>query len=281
MPSGAIVVVGASGFLGSAVCSVLADAGASVVAASRGSGTKHPDPRLASCGIERLGEHAGAVCLHLGGSSDPADIAMRFDEHLKEAEEAAEKIIRAGFSRVVLASSAAVYDDSSPEPRAEESPVNPATAYGRLKRRMEEMFSSSGGAIARISNVYGPRMQANNVIPEIARQLESGDRVRLRNLTGIRDYLFVSDAARALAELTRADLKGVYNVSTGRGTSVDELITAVGRALGRERVAREAVADSGRLSALVLNPAKIRRDLGWQPQVSLADGLRYLAKKPV
>ncbi len=82
--------------------------------------------------------------------------------------------------------------------------------------------------IARLFNLYGPHHTVSHLIPTIVAQAISGDRLRLGDLTTVRDFVSVTDAASAIVELLTRGPGGTYNIGTGRATSgenVVELIT--------------------------------------------------------
>jgi UDP-glucose 4-epimerase len=255
------VVTGASGFIGSALCARLELSGASVKRARRG----EPLPKI-----------PGAVCVHLAANNDPRDIEARYEENRREALDLAARVLDAGYSRVVFASSALVYGDAAAEPRREDSPLAPTSAYGRLKRDVEALFADGPHAVARISNVYGPGMSPVNVFSHILGQLRASGEVRMRNLSSVRDYIFVADAADALAALAAADAKGVFNVSTGRGTRVDELVSALARLSGRAGASAAAEDPNPPPSVLILDPSRLAGALGWRAKIPLEKGLGTL-----
>jgi len=187
---------------------------------------------------------------------------------------------------VLFASSAAVYPDRS-GPITEECPVAPLDLYGRTKAMGEELlirFGAETGArcvIARLFNVIGKRETNPHVLPEIVEQLRKGPaRLRLGNLHTTRDYTDVVDVAEALGRLLRASSgdTAVFNVGSGRGVSVTELVSLCERILGRELMVavdaarvrphdrKELVADAGLLRSLT----------GWSPKRSLEETLASL-----
>lgn len=258
-----VVVTGSSGFIGSALCARLESSGVRVLRASRGG----PLPAA-----------PGAVCVHLAASNDPRDIEARYKENRRESLELGRRVLGAGYARVVFASSALVYGDAEASPRREDSPLAPTSAYGRLKREVEALFGGAPHAVARISNVYGPGMSPVNVFSHILAQLRSGGGVRMRNLSSVRDYVFVSDVAEALAALATSDAAGVFNVSTGRGTRVDELVVLLARLTGRTGASAVAEDPDPPPSVLILAPDRIARTLGWRAKISLEEGLGALIK---
>jgi UDP-glucose 4-epimerase len=182
---------------------------------------------------------------------------------------------------LLFTSSAAVYADRS-GPISEECPVAPVDLYGRTKAMGEQLlirFGAETGAqcvIARLFNVIGDRETNPHVVPELVEQLRQGNtRLRLGNLHTTRDYTDVVDVAEALERLLRgrSDDSAIFNVGSGRGFSVTELVSLCKRILGREltvtvdpaRVRRhdraELVADVGLLHTLT----------GWAPKRSLEE----------
>lgn len=255
-----VVVTGASGFIGTALCAELKKSDCAVIPAKR----------------DALPSAPGAACVHLAASSDPADIERRPDEHLREGLELARRVLAAGYGRIVYVSSSHVYGDAVEAPRAETETPAPSNAYGRLKLSLEGLFQGPGRTIARVANVYGPGMSPINVFSHIAAQLGTGQPVRVRNLVSARDYIHVEDAAAALRTLALGKLDGVFNVGTGRGTRVDELIRLLAAARGLPEPAMEAPEWKGGPSSLVLDPSKLRRETGFEPRVRLEQGLGAL-----
>lgn len=189
--------------------------------------------------------------------------------------------------RFVFVSSAAVY---APGDRAhkEDDALGPSDIYGLSKLFGEQLIHQFHGAtgitsyIARLFNVYGPGETNPHVIPEIVEQLGRGDRLELGNTSARRDLVHARDVARALVCLLENETPpiGVFNVGTGRETSVDEVIDLMEAELGRaiqveHSPARMRPVDRPHLRA----DASLMRDkLGWRPTISLRQGLRELLK---
>lgn len=191
---------------------------------------------------------------------------------------------RGALRRVVFASSAAVYPPRD-DPHAETDAPDPMDVYGRTKLLGEdllELFASRTGvpaASARLFNVYGPDETNPHLIPAILDQLrDGGRRVELGNLAPARDFVYVTDVARALATMATEFDRGyrAYNVGTGTEHTVREVVDAVGEALGEDlRVVQdeERTRESDRLH-LCADASRIERELGWASEVDLVDGLR-------
>jgi len=191
-------------------------------------------------------------------------------------------------SRVVIASSVAVYPVRDGA-NAEESVVAPVDVYGLSKwvnERQLELFSAEVSsetrcAVARLSNVYGPRETNPHVIPEILEQLMARrTTIGLGNVKPKRDYIFAADVARALitiAEQTQSRFR-VYNVGTGYEYSVEEIVACLSRISGRRL---EIEVDPARVRAtdrmhLLCDLSRIESELGWRASYTLEAGMAEL-----
>ena len=195
----------------------------------------------------------------------------------------------AGVQRFVLSSTAAVYR-SSDQPLTEESPLGPTNVYGHTNLVVEqalEWFRQIHGmhyAALRYFNACGAlpgRGEAHNpeshLIPRVLRvalgQADSatifGTDYPTPDGTCIRDYVHIADlvAAHLLAlDALEKNDQLIYNVGSGKGFSVREVIEAARRVSGRPIPVIETPRRSGDPPRLVASSDKIRRDLGWEPE---------------
>lgn len=189
---------------------------------------------------------------------------------------------------LVAASTVAVYPIRD-EPNAEDDPAGPVDIYGLSKwvnERQVELFArqvQTRCAVARLSNVYGPRETNPHVIPEILDQLSDGlDAVALGNVKPKRDYIYVTDVARGLAAIAEGSDRPyrVYNLGTGAEHSVEEILEHLARITGRPirvAVAADRVRASDRMH-LVSDIGRISTELGWRPSHTIDSGLADLAR---
>jgi UDP-glucose 4-epimerase len=187
---------------------------------------------------------------------------------------------------VVFASSGAVYPPED-GPLDEESRVGPMDIYGRTKLVGEDLaalFGTESGvstAAVRLFNVYGPNETNEHLIPAIFDQLRTGARtIELGNLSPKRDFVHVSDVARALTTLLTdfdRDFR-TYNVGSGTARSVREVVECTSDALGEDIEIEqddERVRESDR-PHLQADIGRINGELGWEPRVEFVEGLRRL-----
>lgn len=195
----------------------------------------------------------------------------------------------AGVSRVVLASSGAIYGEQPHQPVREDMPPHPTSPYAVSKLAAEYYVSTIGSlwgietVALRIFNAYGPGQSIPPshapVIPQWMMQaLGGGSLVIHGDGAQTRDFVYIDDVVEAL--VTAATARGidrkVINVGLGQETSVNDLVRAIERTTGREVHPLHVASESGGVSRLVADLTMARRWLSYEPQVDLETGLRLL-----
>lgn len=194
----------------------------------------------------------------------------------------------AGVRRVVLASSGAIYGAMPQQPVTETMTPNPDSPYAVGKWAAEQYVHTIGHlwgieTIAlRIFNAYGPRqslpLSHAPVVPRFLRQAVSGGSLVLfGDGSQTRDFIYVADVVAALvaaAEANNID-RQVINVGSGRETSINRLADLVEQVTGHTTNRVRNAAKPGGVQRLVADISRAKEFLGWQPQVSLAEGLAY------
>jgi UDP-glucose 4-epimerase len=192
----------------------------------------------------------------------------------------------AGARRVVYsATGGAVYGEAEQVPTPEDAPAQPLAPYGQAKLSGEgycalvtRLHGLSTVAL-RYANVYGPRQDPlgeGGVIAIFCGCFAEG---RTPTIYGdgeqTRDYVYVGDVVAANLRAAELDVGGSINVGTGVETSVLELVEAFRALEGGESFSPvRAPARAGEVSRSCLDAARARELLGWEPQVTLGDGLR-------
>lgn len=217
---------------------------------------------------------------------------LHFRNNLAGSISVVEAMVRAGVSNIVFSSTAAVYGETALDPIPESAPIAPSNPYGETKAMVERMldwmdarrgirsvrlrYFNACGAEPRfgIGEEHEPE---THLIPLLFRAIDSGRPVTVfgddyptPDGTCIRDYVHVSDLASAhLAALDHLEKGGstrAYNVGTGRGHSVFEVIRAVEEATGRKVPYFVGSRRDGDPPRLVADAGKLRAELGWSPR---------------
>jgi UDP-glucose 4-epimerase len=200
---------------------------------------------------------------------------------------------RVGAPVVFTSTGGALYGDDAPMPTPEERLPAPLSPYGASKLAAEayvNTWSLSSGiphAVCRLGNVYGPRQNPHGeagVVAIFSDHLYTGKAPKLYGHgKPTRDYVYVGDVVKAL--MAASGKSGTYNIATGVETDVAtiwrELQGAAARsaapgAPGDPAALEPELADlrPGELQHSRLDISRARRELGWSPQVPIAQGLR-------
>lgn len=268
-----IVITGATGFLGSALLHRLAVAGVEVVGVTRKQGTHYHQ-------VSDYSETpAGDVLVHLAEDCDRLRVNAAGSVREQEMQATMGFLMRRGYRKLVYASSSVLYGDRHATPRKTDDAIEVVDSYTRIKSASESMVLASEGIVARISNVYGPDMAKGNVLSKILGQIPGTGSVVVGDSAPVRDFLWIDDAADALARLAMGSTRGIFNIGTGVGSSIGEvasLALAVAGEPGREIISSHP---SFRFSSLVLDISETTRCLGWNPATSLKDGVSNMLLK--
>jgi UDP-glucose 4-epimerase len=299
-----ILVTGGAGYIGSATAEELIKTGHSVtVYDSLVTGHRRAVPQGATFVEADLSDsHALAKTL----TDQKFDAVMHFAAFIEAGESMKdpgrfyhnnltnsltlmETAVRAGVKRFVLSSTAAVFR-SSDEPLTEESPLGPTNVYGHTKLMVEQTldwyrrihglhfaalrYFNACGALSNRGEAHQPE---SHLIPLVLR-VPLGQRAEAQiygtdyptpDGTCIRDYIHITDLVSAhLLALDglrdRACL--IYNLGSGHGYSVREVIETARRVTGHPIPAKELPRRPGDSARLVASSEKIKRELGWQPE---------------
>ena len=193
---------------------------------------------------------------------------------------------RHGVSRFHHVSTCEVYGDlplDSEEAFTEESPYRPRTPYNASKAAADHAvraYSETFGlpvTITNCSNNYGPRQFPEKVIPLfVTHAFDDLELPLYASTQNRREWLHVDDHCRAIELVLEQGREGeTYNVGSGLERSIEEIADLVLELTGKPQSLKTIVPDRpGHDRRYLLDSAKLRRELGWQPEISFEDGLR-------
>jgi UDP-glucose 4-epimerase len=182
---------------------------------------------------------------------------------------------------VFTSTGGALYGNEAPIPTSEDRIPAPLAPYGASKWAGEayiNTWSAASGiphAVCRLGNVYGPRQSPHGeagVVSIFTYHLHTGQAPKIFGYgKPTRDYVHVADVVSAL--LAASGTAGTFNVATGVETDVMAVWTSLQRASGNAVEPQLAPLREGELERSCLDPTRAQRELDWQAQVSLDDGL--------
>jgi UDP-glucose 4-epimerase len=291
--SGKVLLAGC-GFLGSHVVKELQAAGHPVCILDRAEGPARlfPDvPFVRGDIADRtiLGKFLADVStvVYAAGTTIPATRDVRFDieSNVLTCVDFLDECVRVGVKKVVYFSSGgSVYGVPQRIPIPEDHPTNPISVYGASKLTVEKylrVYRVSHGLnyiVLRISNAYGERQPVDGkqgIIASFLHKLNRGEPLSVwGDGAAVKDYIYVGDVAKAVAKsLAHHSDQSVFNIGSGRGLSVRQLLDVLGQVTGRRIEVRYEPARSFDVPANVLDCTLARQEWAWKPEISIEEGV--------
>jgi UDP-glucose 4-epimerase len=300
-----ILVTGGAGYIGSHTRYFLEKQGYSVLVVDNlGRGYREAVPaailhtldlRETDKLAELLSKHNVDAVIHFAAyiavGESTKDPLLYFENNVGGSLSLLEAMMKTGVKRVVFSSTAAAYGTPARVPIVEDEPYAPINPYGESKVIVERMlewldqYQEFRSIRLRYFNACGAEPEAGlgerhdpetHLIPLILRAVQTGSPVTLfgddyptEDGTCIRDYIHVSDLAEAHIFAVQHLLKGgssnVFNVGTGSGHSVKEVVSSVERVTGKKVPFTMGPRREGDPASLVADSTKLQKTLGWKP----------------
>jgi dTDP-glucose 4,6-dehydratase len=279
-----IVITGAAGFIGSHLAESLVDRGHSVIGI---------DNLFIKHDVTNYVHVGGAVdcVLHWASPASPIDYLELPIPTLKVGALGTHKALglaKAKGARFVLASTSEVYGDPLEHPQRESywgnvNPIGPRGVYDEAKRFAEAItvayhrYHGLDTKIVRIFNTYGPRMRIHDgrAVPTfIAQALRGEDVTVFGSGTQTRSFCYVTDLVDGILRLMDSDVNEPVNIGNPHEMTIADIAETIIRMTGsKSRVVYRALPTD---DPKVRQPdiTRARTLLGWEPQVTLEDGLR-------
>lgn len=192
----------------------------------------------------------------------------------------------ANVEKMIHTSTSEVYGTATYSPIDEKHPLQAQSPYAATKIAADKLAESYYRcfelpvAIARPFNAYGPRQSPRAVIPTIILQALKGDNVMLGSLHPTRDFTYVEETVKGLIEVARSpeSIGEVINIGSGRQISVGDLALLIFSMMGKKaKICRDDLRvrpKKSEVERLVCDITKARKFLGWEPKVTLEEGLK-------
>jgi UDP-glucose 4-epimerase len=294
-----ILVTGGAGFIGSNVADAFIAEGHTVSIVDNLSSGKpqNVNPKahfyqydIQSPGVESIfeKEKIDVICHHAAQMDVRKSVAdPKFDAsvNILGMLNVMELGVKFKIKKVLFSSTGgAIYGEQDYFPADEQHPLRPLSPYGITKLATEKylffykMTYGIAHVILRYANIYGPRQNPHGeagVVAIFASKMLKGEQPVI-NGDGkqTRDYVFVGDVVRANMMALRYEKSDIFNIGTGIETDVNELFRHIRTFTGARCEERHAVAKAGEQLRSVIDHAKAKKILGWEPTVNIEEGLR-------
>ncbi|AIY87782.1 MULTISPECIES: SDR family oxidoreductase [unclassified Thermotoga] len=296
-----ILVTGGAGFIGSHVVDKLIENGYGVIVVDNLSSGKVENLNRNALFYEQSIEdeemmerifslHRPEYVFHLAAQ---ASVAISVREPARDAKTniigslvLLEKSIKYGVKKFIFSSTGgAIYGENVKVfPTPETETPHPISPYGIAKYSTEmylEFFAREYGlkyTVLRYANVYGPRQDPYGeagVVAIFTERMLRGEEVHIfGDGEYVRDYVYVDDVVRAnLLAMEKGDNE-VFNIGTGRGTTVNQLFKLLKEITGYDKEPVYKPPRKGDVRKSILDYTKAKEKLGWEPKVSLEEGLK-------
>lgn len=302
------IVTGAAGFIGSTLSERLLKEGHRVVGVD--CITDYYNPTIKRDHLAHLTQHSGFEFLEtnilkmdlaraLDGAKAVFHLAAQagvraswgktFESYIEHNIHATQVLLEAVKERpipVVYASSSSVYGDAESLPTRESDLPKPVSPYGVTKLAAEHLcnlycknFQVPSRSL-RFFTVYGPRQRPDMAFHKFIKSALKGQAITLfDDGEQTRDFTFVDDIVSALiAASEKGRAGGIYNLGGGSRISVNGVIEMLGRVLNRPIKVERLGAQKGDVRHTCADTSAAQSDLGYQPSVSLEEGLRREAE---
>jgi nucleoside-diphosphate-sugar epimerase len=219
------------------------------------------------------------ACIHLAWYVEPGKYldSPQNRDWVEASLRLARTLKDSGCQRFVAAGTCFEYAPADP-PQRESTPTAPSTLYVDSKLNLLHALEAVGIEFSwlRFFYQYGPQEDPRRLVPVIINSLLNGQEVKLVPGDRMRDYLYIEDVASAVCAVAQSNITGAVNIGSGVPATVHDIALKIGHLLDRVDLLRfGALPYSAKEPMhLLADNTKLRDNTGWEPRVSLNDGLR-------
>lgn len=288
-----LLLLGGNGFIGQALARKYAELGYTIHSISRRQSPTLPGIQTYSASLDdvALMDQLIPQCdliIHTASTCTPGSSA---DHPSKEGEDNLLPLLRLieVLSKhpprqfIFLSSGGTVYGNPEQLDVKEDTPRLPISYHGAAKSAAElflQAFAHTGYpvTILRPSNVYGPGQVGPTgfgLIRTILQHMQSSTPMEIwGDGSTLRDYLYIDDLVEAMLQVQRQSCIGIFNVGTGTGHSVHEVIACAESVTERKLSVIQKPVRISDVKGIVLNCSKLNKATGWRPSTNLQSGIR-------
>lgn len=277
-----LLITGATGYVGSHFLQALPEQQRQECLAPTRQEMDLTDPESVQ---EYFKAHSIDRVLHLAAVVDNTDSASLLNSNITGLYYLLRESKTAGVCHFVFASTNNVYGTAESHPFAETQPSFPdaGNRYGITKHYGElmvaDMLDASTYAIVRIGDIYGPNQKTGALLKAVVNNIINVQPQRLYGQGDrTRDYIYIDDVVSGLLYILNKSLAGVYNLGTGTGTDVKEIIRIAEEISHCEMPTIFVPVEKEDHSKVVLDVTKLTK-AGWSSTIPFAEGLRRIVEE--
>ena len=264
-----IIITGSSGFIGNRLFKKLNEKKINCIGLSR---QKIKGLNQVSS-YSSFKNNQNDVLVHLAQNTN-TNVKNRVDE-IKEFK----KLIKKKWRHIIYVSSVNVYGAESSKHHLPNEKVIATNSYTKTKITCEELTRKKMGTVLRFSNLYGPNMCQNTVIGNLINQLRGKGPIVMKETKSVRDFLWIDDAIESILLAIKYKPSATFNVGTGKGTSIKELIKIT---LQLANIKKKDIIEKNqkiRETWVLIDISHTKKNIKWKPKTSLRVGIKNLLKK--
>jgi len=295
-----IIITGGGGFIGSSLAKELDQKGYSnVLKIDKFPSVNGADKKYAICDIsdvEKLQNiiQKGDVIIHLASSIIPATSEANIKKDIEENLLGTISLLEVCRAKkikkfIYLSSGGTVYGNTDKKKSKETDVTNPKGFYGVLKLSIEKYLEVYGHiygmkyTIIRLGNAFGRKDTGNKNVWAVDNFLQKilNNEACVINGDGniVRDYIYIDDVTNFITRVISDDnINGIINLGTGKGTSVNEIISTIEKVSGKKALVKHSKGKKADVPYNVLDISKLKA-LGWKPQYDLKKAIEDLCTK--
>lgn len=284
-----LVITGGSGFVGRNLISALDDGLYEIVSVSRTSkvdGVENFHEDLTKSDFGFLESLSPDFVVYLGTISSPKEAALKeqesYETNVTGVQRFLEKAKDLEIKKIILLSSVVLYAGDKIEPYKEDDEIDPfRDAYNLSKFFLEGLanyYRQNYGlpiTVFRLSNTYGSHQTTEKVpllVPKLFEQALGEGKIEVWNTKPVRDWVFVGDVCRVIVRELQISGDGVFNLGTGVGRSVGEVVEVISRLTGVPYSSLDKPVEPP--LRVVCDVSKLRKHSGFVPDTTLEQGLK-------
>ncbi len=187
-----------------------------------------------------------------------------------------------GGKKVVMAGTYIEYAENNALLKEYTSPLEPQHIYGKCKntlREIAELFCLNNEmdfAWGRIFSAFGLEKDLRRLTGDVMNSLQNDKPVEIRSGSLIRDYIYSKDVANAFVEILDSDKNGIFNISTGKATSITDYVLTIARLMNKEHLVIFNEQVSNQYKFVVGNNSRIVNEIGWQQKYTIEQALEEI-----